>query len=458
MPNPEIYTNRIKLLEKELHERNSLILKLESDYIEFKKNTEILEFQLKKTQERSKHEEINSKLQEKQVRLSIEEELKQKLRLRDEEIKSYLDSHLTKIILYSPEANKILDLTREISSLKIFINDLEHKLQNESSNNLLLEKAYSDLSELVYQSEHKDANIVITQYGPLVSLLEQREHEIHKIKEAFETRKEENAFLQQKIAELRKELSALKLGKPENRQKNKENELLGEIKELKEKHKRELLILKQNSQQQLQSRIAELEKEYEALSAKYKDGQFPGDFKNKNKELCMEIEYINEEKNRVLDELEQMTRKYGAAVELGNKVKEELEIYKNSAFEIGFNVETEKSGQKQGKKLALERPKNNLSYRLIRALVAAKMGEADSNKKLRKSAEIQKTLQQDYAKSEESLKKLKSQVKLLEKYLKLQKVPLPDSDFSCETESNEYNSKILLEKENEELRQLCTNS
>ena len=51
MPNPEIYTNRIKLLEKELHERNSLILKLESDYIEFKKNTEILEFQLKKTQE-----------------------------------------------------------------------------------------------------------------------------------------------------------------------------------------------------------------------------------------------------------------------------------------------------------------------------------------------------------------------------------------------------------------------
>ena len=110
MPNPEIYTNRIKLLEKELHERNSLILKLESDYIEFKKNTEILEFQLKKTQERSKHEEINSKLQEKQVRLSIEEELKQKLRLRDEEIKSYLDSHLTKIILYSPATKALISL------------------------------------------------------------------------------------------------------------------------------------------------------------------------------------------------------------------------------------------------------------------------------------------------------------------------------------------------------------
>jgi chromosome segregation ATPase len=452
LPNPEIYTNRIKLLEKELQERNKLITSIESDYIDTKKNLEILEKKLKKIQEKGKQDEINNRVQEKQLVTKLENDIRVKLKSRDEEIKGYLDSQLTKLVLNTPEANKILELAREISSLKLIINELEHKFLSESNKNDYLQKAYSELSEIIYESDNKDYSINITSHGPTLQLLEQKQHELHKIREAFETRKEENSFLQQKIAELKKELQALKGVK--NDSQTREKLLIDEIKEIKEKHRREIINLKNTSQHQLQLRIQELELQYQELSAKYQDGQFPGDFKNQNKQLFMEIESLNNEKINLQAEIEGISRKYQNSSQTLEKVKEELEIYKNVVLDVGYLPESEKINQKNSKKLTFEKSKNNPTYRLIRALVSAKLAEAEACKNLKKSAETQLLLQKEAIISSESIKNLEFQLKSLEKYLKLQKVPLPQLE-TLEESPTDYMSRIQeLEKENTELKLL----
>ncbi|OMJ74383.1 hypothetical protein SteCoe_26710 [Stentor coeruleus] len=442
MPNPEIYSNRIKMLEKELTDRNTLITTLENELLDLKKNSEIMELRVKRLQDKTKCDEIFSLAADKQRSAKVEEEIIRKLKVRDEEIKGYLDAHLTKILLTCPDANKVLELTREISSLKLQVFDLEKKQRAETQTVEFLQKANTELLELVYESEQKEVGISITQYGPLLQQLQQKSQEAHKLKEALETRKEENCFLQQKLEEMRKELQGLKGNQSSQNFKNREIELTNEIKSLKEKQKREIQLLKVSNQELLQEKVRELEMEYEELKEKYQDGNTPGEYRAQNQQFTKTIENLLGEKTRLIEELETLRQKLKDSYVNCDKIKEELKIIKDTLSEVSVlqEVVETKPGTKQIKKLTLDKSKLSSTGRLIRALVAAKLGEADASRKLQKSAEAQMSLQKTFQTVSDSLRSLTSQHLAFQRYLKIQKVPIPEGEFSGILEANEPSS------------------
>lgn len=442
MPNPEIYSNRIKMLEKELTDRNMLISTLENELLDLKKNSEICELRVKKLQDKTKCDEIFALAADKQRSAKVEEEIIRKLKIRDEEIKGYLDSHLTKILLTCPDANKVLELTREISSLKLQVFDLEKKHRAETQTVEFLQKANTEMLELVYESEHKEVGISIIQYGPLLQQLQQKSQEAHKLKEALETRKEENCFLQQKLEEMRKELQGLKGNQTSQNLKNRETELSNEIKSLKEKHKREIQLLKVSNQELLQEKARELEMEYEELKEKYQDGTTPGEYKVQNQQFIKTIENLQGQKTQLIQELESLQQKLKDSYTNYEKIKEELKIIKDTLSEVSVlqEVVETKTGTKQTKKLTLDKSKLSSTGRLIRALVAAKIGEADASRKLQKSAETQLALQKKFQTASDSLRSLTSQYLTLQRYLKIQKVPVPEGELAAILEACEPSS------------------
>lgn len=450
MPNPALYTSRIKSLEQDLESRNALITHLESDLFESKKNIASLTSTLHSQTLKNKSEELHSYIAEKNLLQRAEEDLKKRLKSRDEEIRGYLDSHLTKILVESQDSVKILELTREISSMKMLINDLEYKLKAEAKNNETLQRAFSELSEAIYQCDKKEVVVNINQNSEVLLELQQKSHELHKVKEAFEHRKEENAFLQQKITEFKKEVQGLRDIQGNFDWKCREKQMEAEIKELKEKHKREIQVIKMNSQDLLQDKLEELENKMGSELNCGKNEEFL-QIQERNEELNREIQFFASEKEKIYKEFQEMNGKFKNSLNETGKLREELEIYKEALKEGAvLRVEEVKTGKKVEKRLVLEKSKSSVVFRLVRALLSTKLSESELTKKLKSYSERQvhlqsslDTLQQSHSQSSKSLEKLI-------KYLKLQKVPLPDLSVP----SSPLSDEDLITQLKEELAEL----
>lgn len=446
MPNPEIYSARIRLLEKDLQERTLNLQQLESELNEARNNNAALSSALSSSKVQKKTEEIFDFLQERSLMLKCEEDLKRKLKSRDQEIQGYLDSHLTKLLIGSPDSNKILDLSREISSLKMIIIELEDKLQAESRANQSLQKSFAELNEINYQNDKQEFHVHVVQNAALLAQLESKDQEIHKLREANEHRKEENAFLQMKISEIKKEI--VKTAAADLDLKKKEKVWADGVKELKEKHKREIQGLRLAAQEALDGKIQELEKGVEDNSQRGLEGL---QWEEKVRGLKEENERMKEELMERVEEGRVMEGKLVALEGLYNRNREELQVYV-AAVQEGCPVRTEevKTGKKVEKRLVLEKGKSSVVARLVRSLLAAKMGEADYIKQVNKLTESLSATKSASDQTHQKYQVLLSQTEKLLKYLKAQKVPIPDLSLDLD----DYFSNSELSRLQEELLDL----
>ncbi|CAG9335352.1 unnamed protein product [Blepharisma stoltei] len=472
MPNPEIYHSRIKELEKSIIEKEDILKNIEDESIELKRRCEVYDIKVKKLEDMLKMIELNKKAVERSCMNRAEEEIKSKLRIRDEEIRSYIDSLLSKASLDTTEGSRLLLLGREITALKIQLADFQSLYEGLCHERNSLEITNEGLSALIEESEKRDVpiNINIINTTNTRNLLEQKQAEIFKLKEAFETRKEENSYLQQKVARLEKELAALRNLRAQQSESEgpKEQELRKEISELKEAQRVELENIKTNCEIEIKRNKEELDLEYARKCEKFTDGNYPGYFKQQNEQMLMDIDDLLKENQRLHDENLQFTTKFQVLTNQNSKLKEELDARNQimNDLQAGLGIETEKSQSqpaKKGKKgsLTLEKPSRPSGFapqRLIRALVVAKMGESDACRKLRTSGKALADLRENLIKKEESVRTYEARIKGLKRYMAIQKVPEPSDEYFHE-EEEEHPSIVSLKRrireveiENSELR------
>lgn len=474
IPNPEIYHSRIKELEKIALEKEDMLNCIEKESVELKRRCERHEIRVRKLEDLLKAIEANRKVVERNCINRAEEELKAKLRIRDEEIKSYVDSLLSKASLDSTEGNRLLTLGREITALKIQISELQNILDNSYHERNALEISNEGLTAIVEEAEKRDTSISINIINSASTRhsLDQKQSEIFKLKEAFETRKEENSYLQQKLARLEKELASLRnlRSTQTNNEGPKDSELRKEISELKEKHRIEIENIKTNCEINIKKFREELETDYVQKCEKFSDGNFPGYFKQQNEQMLLDIEDLLRENQRLHDENIQFSGKYQVLANQNSKLKEELDAKNQVMMDLqsGLGLDYDKAEPQQlakkGKKGSLSLEKQQKSpavfapQRLIRALVAAKMGESDVTRKLRTSGKMQADLRETLTKKEENLRTLEARLKGLKRYLAIQKVPEPTDELYFK-DDEEHPSIISLKRrireleiENSELR------
>jgi hypothetical protein len=127
------------------------------------------------------------------------------------------------------------------------------------------------------------------------------------------------------------------------------------------------------------------------------------------------------------EELKSWEGKVQVLTENHNRVREELEIYK-VAVQEGMNLNTEdvRTGKKTEKKLSLEKAKSSTIFRLVRALIASKTAEKNYLKQLKNLDENFKDQRNSAFETRDKFELLSMQMEKLVKYLKVQKVPIPE--------------------------------
>ena len=448
MPNPEIYHSKLKQIQQDLQDRSTQLQqsekqnqKLLCDIERYKNKAEALE---------SKVAMLNSNSRSLQ-RLSqskAEEEVSSQMKIRDEEIKAYVDSTIVKIGVETADPNKFLELSREICTLKIQVDDLQAQLNRAIQDKNSLEMTNENLSQIVNDLEKKEleVNIQVVETSQMKEELDEKQAQIFKLKESNQVRKEENNFLQLKIAELKRELNSLKKLKNEQPtpETQREVELRKQITELKEKHRVEIQNLKTQSQLELKQHKEKLQDEYNQMNEKFQDGEFPGDFKNQNYNLKLHIEELNKELQYLRDSNVDYSTKYENLSQQHYKVKEELEAQKQVVMELksGLGLEPPQPKKQTKSKLTLEKPQRPQAIgpqRLVRALIAAKLGESEASRKLRASAKNQGELREQLIKKDETARLFEAKLVNLRRYMESQNLPEPPEEFYLdESKEPEY--------------------
>jgi chromosome segregation ATPase len=469
-----VLKERITELEATLKGKNEEISKLEQAVHDL--NIRNLETQRNLSWARDKIAalEVDAISFEKNCMFKAEDELRKKLKLRDEEIKGYLDSQLVKHAMDCSEANKILNLGREICSYKIIVSDLERRLENAMHEKSAIELSYESLKAILDDYEHKPVEVNVIQFtnNELRWQLDDKTSQFNQLKQELEKLKLQHFELEKANADLRLENSSLSHYRAEATApvSTREQELRKEITELKEKQRVEIENVKTECELKMQNYKEKLDSEYIEQCEKFQDGEFPGDYRMKFKRAMQDYEMLQKHYTELEIRNAEIENQLASSMVNERRLKEDAETYKQIIAEIQSGLFTDASPEvskapsapQTGKKsrkpsLSFERSaRKTQPQKLIKALISAKIGEAEACRKLRTSARQQIELHEGVVRSQERQKELEARCRILERQLRLHDIPEPTSFQSPDSEecSIVHLKKRLLEveRENDELR------
>ena len=239
-----------------------------------------------------------------QARNKAEDEVRQAIKMRDDEIKSYIDQTLMKFTNETSEEQKMLELGREIYMLKLQINELNWSLESVtrekdslSSANRNLETIMEEFEKRMQRPTKKIKNVDSTDYRAQV---ESKVDQISRLQDEIEQLKRINSNQERKASELALEIYSLQnipktVG--EVIATEEVDELRKELLDLKERHKVELESIKANCELQLQNHAQQLDEDYNAQASLFEDGQFPGEYKAANETLGKEMRELQNAKD-----------------------------------------------------------------------------------------------------------------------------------------------------------------
>ena len=342
---------------------------------------------------------IQSKLQKEIAMASVkaEEEMSLKLSIRNEEIKTYFDSHVSKLILGREEGTQLLTLSREVVALKLANEKLQYSLEScmkqrdacdaqiielmgvlKSSGNKLEEiekmeynkilKKGRDIEEygkyLGNSSGQKCEKLVmkkataIPYYKKTLKVeLDMKnaelqelhitsvklQQEFNKMAAEYEQIKLRNAQLEAHLKESNEKLMETNKANSELKAKydvqNQELEKLEKrFSEMMSEHALEIQNIQSDMDLALMDEKQKLQTEYTDLKMKYKPGEAPGDILNENKKLQRNSESLQNNLDALESEVIVLKKKLELQLNENQSLKDEAEIYKKLLSDMQENI------------------------------------------------------------------------------------------------------------------------
>jgi len=464
----EIYRRRIEELEGVVKERNESLRVTESERDEKEQFAGSLRERLQFLDGKIAALQADKAAFEAVALARAEEELKSKVRLRDESVKTYIDGVITRAAMSSSEASKLLTLSREIAALKLANDQLVSEMEGRSKERDLLSLSNEALKAALQDLERPKETQWAAKDSPDVELRAKYDIQTSKV---FELR-EEKVHLQEKLVELEQLLQATK-GNTVSREEGtvpvsvKEEDLKNQVLELKELHKTELEALRVDCNLKMQQFKKELEAQYSQALEQFQDGDFPGDFKRRAETLERQLTDLAGEHGAMEDMLVQAQASNNALNQANSLLKEELDVARAVLSDlqnpIPTSVEAPPSPRRGSvskkpskKQLSLDRPAEQraatpLPQKLVKALVAAKIGEAEACKKLRSAGKMQVELRENTIKKDAKIRDLEAKIKTLESRRRTE-TNTPSLDRDLEPAMNLKARISALEQEVSDLR------
>lgn len=464
----EIYRRRIEELEAVVKERNDTLRVTEGEREEKELFAATLREKLQWLESKVAALQADKAAFEVVVLARAEEELQSKVRLRDESVKTYIDGVITRAALSSSEANKLLTLSREIAALKLANDQLVSEVEGRNKEKDLLFLANEALKATLQDLERPKEALWTAKESPNVELRAKYDIQTKKV---FELR-EEKEDLQGKLVEMEQLLQATKENSTPRETGTvpvsaKEEDLKNQLLELKELHKTELEALRVDCNLKMQQFKKELETQYSQALEQFQDGDFPGDFKRRAETLERQLKDLAGEHGAMEDMLIQAQAANNALNQANSLLKEELDVARAVLSDlqnpIPASLEAPPSPKRGSvsrktskKQLSLDRPTEQraatpLPQKLVKALVAAKIGEAEACKKLRSAGKMQVELRENTIKKDAKIRDLEAKIKTLESRRRTE-TNTPSLDRDSEPAMTLKSRISALEQEVSELR------
>jgi len=397
-----IMENMIAGNEKSLLENN---MKLQQNINDCKKslyltNCKMLELSAEneafKASNREAQDKLDAKIKENQLtksklekeitlaRIKAEEEMSLKLTIRNEEIKTYFDSHVSKLILGKEEGSQLLTLSREVCAQKLLVEKLQFAAENLTKEKTALEQQIVEIMSAFDREAEQLAQLHAETYvrhkkkyelyGEMLKeirekgkfetepnwskkglkvLLDQKLNELSEINAAFTKLKDENSKLKiqieqrntyekihgvpgSAIEELESKLSTL------NSLLNEKTETIEmmekKISDLMNEHMLELQNMQSDAELHIQEERKKIMDEYELLAKKYKPGEAPGEISAENQELKNQCIALKSHIENLEAESVIIRQKLDSVTEECNSYKNEAELYKKALLDVQENI------------------------------------------------------------------------------------------------------------------------
>lgn len=467
----DIYRRRIEELEGIVKERNETLKVTEGERDQNQHFAASLREKLQVLEGKISALQADKAAFEALALARAEEELNSKARLRDESVKTYIDGVITRAALSSSEASKLLTLSREIAALKLANDQLVSEVAARSKEKDLLFISNSALKAAFEGMERPKEGQWTVKESADVDL--RAKYDIQ-AKKAFELR-EENTLLNEKVTELEQLLQAAKPGL-EPREPDivtvsaKEEDLKNQLLELKELHNTELEALRVDCNLKMQQFKKEMEVQYSHALEQFKDGDFPGDYKRRAELLERQLKDLAGEHGAMEDMLVQAQASNNALNQANTLLKEELDVARSILSDLQNPIQSPNpeappsprrgsiSKKTSKKQLSLDRPAEPrpaappLPQKLVKVLVAAKIGEAEACKKLRNAGKMQVELRESSIKKDAKIRDLEAKIRTLEARRRGNESTTPVSDRESEPLMTLKTRISALEQEISDLR------
>eukprot|EP01022_Parablepharisma_sp_SALTPOND_P036388 TRINITY_DN98_c0_g1_i1.p1 TRINITY_DN98_c0_g1~~TRINITY_DN98_c0_g1_i1.p1 ORF type:complete len:3109 (+),score=697.90 TRINITY_DN98_c0_g1_i1:340-9666(+) len=308
------------------------------------------------------------------ARINAEEEMSLKLSIRNEEIKTYFDTHVAKLILGKEEGSQLLTISRELCAQKLMVEKLQFMLHNAGDEKAALEKQVSELmsalekeadqlSELhaehyvkykkrkeMYEGVIKgklQGNLYMSKKA-LKVLADKQETEIDELNLAFNKLKEEKEkmklLLGQKgvyenyhgmhsglVEELEGKVASLTSALEEKMQfiETMEKKMSDMVSE----HLLEIQNMQSDVELHVQEERKKIMDEYDLLAKKYKPGEAPGEIIAENQGLKNRCVLLKQNIENLESEAVILRQKLDSISEDNTHLKNEVESYKKALLD-----------------------------------------------------------------------------------------------------------------------------
>ncbi len=310
-------------------------------------------------------------------RIKAEEEMSLKLSIRNEEIKTYFDTHVSKLILGKEEGSQILSLSREVCAQKLLVEKLQMQLGNSDKGRgaldlqvqdllSVLAKNTAQLEELQYAEctklRRKAEQLAAYSQGKtsvqpgepskkvLKAELDRKNAELADITGALQQLKEQNAKLKVVsdrlgsedtsigkraggiLEEMEVKIAALTSALEE---KDKAIEALEKkLVEASSEHALEIQNMQSDMELRLQDERKSTMQEFDLLAKKYKPGEAPGEIAAENQALKNQCVALRQTVERLEGEQVVLRQKVTSLSEDVTQSRNEAELFKKSLAEL----------------------------------------------------------------------------------------------------------------------------
>ena len=427
----EVYRRRIEELEAVVRERNEALKTTEAERTENQRFVSVLREQIQGLEGKIAAMHVDKAAFETLALSRAEEELKAKSRLRDEGVKTYIDGVITRAALSSSEASKLLSLSREIAALKLANDQLVTDIAGKNKERDLLFLSNEALKVAIEEWEKRKPQEITVKDTFSAELRTKIDLQSSKL---FDLTKE-NTSLKGQISDLEQQVTALKSTQQPSEEVSvpvsaKEEDLKNQLLELKEQHRTEVESLRIDCNLKMQQFKKELESEYSKALEQFQDGEYPGDYKRKAEMMERQMKDMAGEQGAMEDMLLQAQAANASLNALCTQLKEENELIRAMLADLQMPMPrtdsppspkrsssiSKKSSKKQ---LSLDRPPETrttipVPQKLVKALVSAKIGEAEASRKLRSAGKLHIELRENALKKDAKIRELEAKLKTME--------------------------------------------